>query len=327
MPRRSLALAISAALLLAACGAGSVGETAPTTATAAPTTTTSTAPPDEAPDGAVLITAFGVVQPRDDGTLEICPSPSADCAGITIVGGITPPDTDPPLMQLTGWYNGADLTVTDTEVPDLSGVIAPDFTTPCEDLRGSGSVGNPPTDSEDAVWAYLETIPDRYAGRWWDAANGVMTIWLTGDDIADHRTALEAAAGEGGRVCVIGGAGYTEAELIDIQGQLLDFIDLQATAMSSSSLDTLGNRVEVTVEYLDTPTRAQVEGEFGDAVVFIPFIEVLEGTIADLPEQVDRTSRRRRTPHPADPWWRRDGGAGHLRGCVRSRSQLCLLPR
>ncbi len=251
-----------------------------------PTTTTSTSQPAAPPDGAILITAFGVVQPRDDGSLEICPAPSDECAGITIDGDITPPDTDLPVMKLTGWYDGAALTVTASEVPDLSGLTDRDFTTPCEDLRGSGSVGNPPTDSEDAVWAYLETIPDRYAGRWWDATNGVMTIWMTGEDVADHRAALEAAAGENERVCVIGGADYTEAALIDVQGQLFDVIDMEATALSSSSLDTLGNRVEVTLEYLDAPTRAQIERQFGDAVVFIPFIEVLEGTIADLPDQV-----------------------------------------
>ncbi len=113
-----------------------------------------------------------------------------------------------------------------------------------------------------------------------------MTIWPTGDDVSDHRAALEAAAGENERVCVIGGADYTEAKLLRIQKQLLDLIDIEATAMSSSSLDTLGNRIEVTVEYLDGTTRGQIEGEFGDAVVFIPFIEVLEGAIADLPEQV-----------------------------------------
>lgn len=292
MPRRLFTVAISAALLLVACGERPASEAAPATTTTVPaptsssgTTTTSTSQPAAPPDGAVLITAFGIVQPRDDGTLEICPAPSDECAGIAIDGDIAPPDTDPPAMRLTGWYDGATLTVATSEVPDLSVLMDRDFTTPCEDLRGSGSVGNPPPDSEDAVWTYLETIPDRYAGRWWDAANGVMTVWLTGDDVADHRAALESASGDG-RVCVIGGANHTEAALIEIQQRLFDVIDVEATAASSSSLDTLGNRIEVTLEYLDAPTRARIADEFGDSVVFIAFIEVLEGTIADLPDQV-----------------------------------------
>jgi len=286
-------VAISAALLLAPCGDGPASEAVPTPTTTvpattsnSPTTTSSTSQPAAPPDGAILISAFGVVQQRDDGSLEICPAPSDGCAGIAIDGDIAPPDTDLPAMELTGWYDGVTLTVTTSEVPDLSGLMDRDFTTPCEELRGSGSVGNPPTDSEDAVWAYLETISDRYAGRWWDTANGVMTIWMTGEDVAGHRAALEAAASENERVCVIGGADYAEAALIDVQRQLFDVIDMEATAPLSSSLDTLGNRVEVTVEYLDAPTRAQVEDEFGDAVVFIPFIEVPGGTIADLPDQV-----------------------------------------
>jgi len=292
MVRSPFAVALAGAVLLAACGAEPAADNAPTTTAAEPTTTsanptasTSTTQPAETPEGAVLITAFGMVQPRDDGTLEICPAPGDDCAGIAIDGDITPPDHDPPMMQLTGWYNGATLTVTTAEVTNRSAFDDRDFTAPCEELRGSGSVRNPPTDSEDAVWAYLETIPDRYAGQWWDAANGVMTIWLTGDDITDHRTALEAVAGDG-RVCVIGGADYTEAALIEVQGRLFDVIDVEGTATSSSSLDTLGNRVEVTMEYLDSPTRTQIEREFGDAVVLISFVEVLEGTIADLPDQV-----------------------------------------
>ena len=287
MPRRPFAVALAGTMLLAACGAGPAGDETPTPTTASPTaTTTATIQPAEAPEGAVLITAFGVVQPRDDGTLEICSVPGDDCAGIAIAGDVAPPDTDLPVMRLTGWYDGGTLEVTTSEVRDPSGFDDRDFTTPCEELRGAGGVGNPAGDSEDAVGAYLETIPDRYAGRWWDNANGVMTIWLTGDDIGDHRAALEAAAGEGARVCVIGGASYTEAELIDIQRGLVEVVDLETTAMSSSSLNTLANRIEVMVEYLDSPTLAQIEGEYGDAVTFIAFIEVLDGTIADLPEQV-----------------------------------------
>jgi len=155
-----------------------------------------------------------------------------------------------------------------------------------ERLRAAGAVivGKAAT-SEFGFVAYTATIPDRFAGMWWDRARAVMTVRLTGDDIENHRRALEDAAGEDMAVCVSGGADYSEAALIDIQRRVFDLIDREATAMWASSVGALTNRVEVMVEYLDGATRALVESEFGDAVVFEAFVEVLEGTIADLPAQ------------------------------------------
>ena len=284
---RRLVLTFIGLAVLAACSAEIAAEdptsTTATTGTVATTTTTTVA--GERPAGAVPVKATGVLSSRVDGTLEICPGQGDTCAGIRLTGDIASPDTDPPVIQVTGWYDGAELSVTTSEIPDLSPFAETDFSTPCEGLNGTASV-NPPNDPFEAIVAYTETIPERFAGMWWDRASAVMTVWLVGSDLEEHRLAIEEAAGNNLTVCVTGDADFTEADLLDIQQRIHDIIDLQTTAMWATSVDTLTNRVEVMMEYLDGPTRKAVSDHFGNAVVFHAFLEILEGTIADLPDPV-----------------------------------------
>ncbi|HKZ30597.1 MAG TPA: hypothetical protein VJ482_13320 [Acidimicrobiia bacterium] len=283
MPTRTMVMVIIGVLLSSACSAEVVPDQAGATA-ALPSSTSTGAPPIDRPEGAVLVVITGVIEPRADGVLKICPGQGDSCAGIVLTGTVAVPDPEPPVLRVTGWYDGSELLVIASETPDPSTFTDPDFSTPCEGLRGPASV-NPPDESVGSIVAYTATIPDRFAGMWWDRASAVMTVRLTGDDIENHRRALEDAAGEDMAVCVSGGADYSETALIDIQRRVFDLIDREATAMWASSVGALTNRVEVMVEYLDGATRALVEGEFGDAVVFEAFVEVLEGTIADLPAQ------------------------------------------
>ena len=273
--------------VLAACSAeNAADDPTSTTATASTVTTTTTIPmTGEGPPGAVPVKATGVLSTRADGSLVICPGQGEACAGIRLTGEIAPPDVDPPVVQVIGWYDGAEISVSTSEIPDLPLFEETDFSTPCEGLQGTGSV-NPPDDPVEAMVAYTETIPDRFAGMWWDRASAVMTVWLTGEDVEGHRQEIEKAAGDAVAVCVTGNADFTEPELLEIQQRIHDIIDLQTTAMWASSVDIMTNRVEVMMEYLDTPTRQAVAEQFGDAVVFHAFLEILEGTIADLPEAV-----------------------------------------
>jgi hypothetical protein len=271
--------------VLAACSAEVAADDPTSTTATTVTTTATTAVTGERPPGAVLVKATGILASRSDGTLEICPGQGEECAGIRLTGDIASPDTDPPVIQATGWYDGAEISVATSETPHSSLFTETDFSTPCEGLRGAGSV-NPPNDPVNSIAAYTETIPDRFAGMWWDRANAVMTVWLTGSDLEEHRLAIEKAAGSNLTVCVTGDADFSETELLAIQQAIHDIIDLQATAMWGTSADILTNRVEVMMEYLDTPTRKAVSEQFGDAVVFHAFLEILEGTIADLPEPV-----------------------------------------
>lgn len=284
MARRLVSTLIGLTVLAACSAEVTANEPTSTTATTV-TTTTTTIATGERPSGAVLVKATGILASRADGTLEICPGQGEECAGIRLTGDIASPDTNPPVIQVTGWYDGAEISVTTSVAPHSSLFTETDFSTPCEGLQGAGSV-NPPNDPVNAIVAYTETIPDRFAGMWWDRANAVMTVWLTGSDLEEHRLAIEEAAGNNLTVCVTGDADFSETELLAIQQAIHDIVDLQATAMWATSTDILTNRVEVMMEYLDGPTRQSVAEKFGNAVVFHAFLEILEGTIADLPEPV-----------------------------------------
>lgn len=286
MFKRTLILAV--AVVLAACSPEVASEGETTTTTVAPRQdSTATVPSDtHAPAAdAVLVAVTGALQERADGTMEICPGQSEECAGISVAGDQQIPDTELPVVRLTGWYDGSQLLVTDRAEPDVSIFADPNFATPCEGLQGSGS-GNPPEAPVTAINEYTAGIPDRFAGMWWDQASSVMTVWLTGDDIDVHRAALEEAVGGDLAVCVIGGAEYSEAHLREIQMRIFEVIDVEKMAVWGTSSGTLSNRVEVTMEYLDAPTRARVEEEFGGAVELFPFLEVIDLTVEDLPAQV-----------------------------------------
>lgn len=288
MESRIVGLAVAALLFLAACSAEVLSDDA--TAPGA-TSTTDTVPSVERPEGSVLVKVTGPVQVGAGGIREICAGQGDRCAGIRLAGKVHEPDSEAAVLQVTGWYDGSELLVIASEIPASSAFSESDFSTPCAGLQGRASV-NPPDDPMNAIVAYTETIPDRYAGMWWDRANAVLTVWLTGQDIDNHRTALEQAAGNDLTVCVIDGAEYSEATLREIQTRLFEVVDQQATATWGTSVGTLKNRVEVMMEYLDANTRSQVESEFGKAVQFYAFMEILDGVIADLPTQ--------KPAHPGD---------------------------
>ena len=235
MGSRTAGLALPAVLMLAAC----YGEAPSADVTSrAATSTTASIPEVVRPEGSVLVKVTGSVQVGAGGIQEICAGQDETCAGIALAGNVDAPDTDPAMLQVTGWYDGAQLLVVDSEIPDPLPFADSDFSTPCKGLQGKTSV-NPPDDPMNAVAAYTETIPDRFAG------------------IIGH----------------------------DFQSRLFDVIDLEQTATWGSSVGVLTNRVEVMMEYLDGDLRSRIESEFGTAVEIFAFIEILDGTIADLPDQ------------------------------------------
>ena len=197
MESRMAGLVLAAVLILAACSAEVLSDNATSRLA---TSTTSSIPEVGRPEGSVLVRVTGSVQVGAGGIQEICAGQDETCAGIPLAGNVDAPDTGPVMLQVTGWYDGAQLLVIDSEIPNPSPLSDSDFSTPCDGLQGTTSV-NPPDDPMNAVASYTQTIADRYAGMWWDSANAVLTVWLTGEDIESQRTALEEAAGGDLTVC------------------------------------------------------------------------------------------------------------------------------
>ncbi len=208
MESRIAGLVVAALLFLTACSAEVLSNDAN-----APDASSTTSPIADVarPEGSVLVKVTGPVQVGPGGIREICAGQGDTCAGIPLTGDLVEPDSEAAIQQVTGWYDGSQLLVIESAIPASSPFSDSDFSTPCAGLQGTASV-NPPDDPLNAIVAYTETIPDRYAGMWWDGANAVMTVWLTGQDIESHRLALERAAGDDLTVCVIDGAEYSEAD-------------------------------------------------------------------------------------------------------------------
>jgi hypothetical protein len=256
---------------LAACGdPGLGGDPAP-------------APP-ERPEGAVAVAITGTPARTADGRLELCPPGlGGDCAGVPVDGALDLP-ADATVVRVEGWYDGASLVPTGPAVPTgFPGSTTVDYTTPCEEMRDGAFRDNPRADVADAVAAYVAAIPDRYAGTWWDHANGVLTVWMVGDVDGADRVTLEALSDE---ICVVGGASYSEAELLTVFDDLPPLLDEYGVRWSGMSLDTLANRVGVYAEEVDRAVLAAIDARFGDRVSVGAFLEMTEGSLADLPGAV-----------------------------------------
>jgi hypothetical protein len=236
------------------------------------------------PEGAVRVVITGTPAPNPSGGLELCPpGQTGECAGIAVDGELVlPPGA--AIVRVEGWYDGAALIPTGPAAPaGFPGSTTDDYTTPCEEMRDGGFRDNPRADVADAVAAYVAAVPDRYAGTWWDNANGVLTVWMVGDVAGADRVALEALSDE---ICVVGGATYSEAELLTVFDDLPPLLDEYGTRWSGMSLDTLANRVGVYAEEVDRAVLAAIEARFGDRVSVGAFLEMTEGSLADLPGAV-----------------------------------------
>jgi hypothetical protein len=226
-----------------------------------------------------------------DGVVQWCPYPGEDCPGVPVTGldagevqGLD------GMWQVEGAFDGQRLTATGPPEPaprERDDV----FATPCTDLRGEpGDGGNMDFAAVDAIAQYVQTMPERYAGQWWDSDAAVMTVLLTGDDVAEHRAALEQAVDGRGTVCVVGGARWSLAELQRAQNRATEIANAAGLGVWSSSADEVDNRVDLEVERSDEPTRERIRQEAGEAVRIHAFIALRDATLAELPEP----------PHPGD---------------------------
>lgn len=287
-----LTFVVCLAVLATACGADP--DTSPSSSVPDDgASSTSTTAPGTGPvgEGEVLIAALGTLLPYEGG-VKLCPPGHFErCPYMDVVGEVDPalvtnPD-DPGsgfIVRAVGRYDGRRLFLTESPT-EVEGEDI-DFTTPCEDKRGRGKSGNSPDAMADAIATYAAEHADTYAIWWWDSANGVANVWFKGDAEV-HRQALEEVI-DSGDLCVIGGADYSEAELQATSRGFFDAynrgeIDL---AVSSGSAGSLSNRVEISLEAIDEPTIVALRQRFGPSLEFQAMIEVIGGTLADLPVYV-----------------------------------------
>lgn len=131
--------------------------------------------------------------------------------------------------------------------------------------------------------------------------NTVLNFLLTGDDVADHRLALEAAVGGRAQVCVVGGARWSYAELRRAQRRASDITYEDGMGPISNGPNSLANRVELDVTCSDEATIERIRREAGQAVRVRSFLMVRDATLDDLRARMpasDMATRCARTPAP-----------------------------
>jgi hypothetical protein len=277
-------------LIVAACGEPGPGAT--TTLSPEPTTTLASIPTttDAVEAGVeVMVTASAVRQP--DGSIELCPpGMTAACPGIILVGEIDPAllatDEETRYVRVSGRYDGHSLQPSSAPVAFEYGPASTgDFASLCPDLRGTPSV-NPDDALTQAVTDYAMSQPD-YAALWWDRERAVLTVWFKGEDVSAHQTAIADLAGEE-PVCVVGGATYSEAELMEAAQLLDDFADSRGLPLATFGYGVggLSNRIDLPLEEIDAETRSALADLVGDRVVPFPYIEMVNAPLSDLPDPI-----------------------------------------
>ncbi|WP_437681808.1 hypothetical protein [Sorangium sp. So ce131] len=293
---------LGATLLLAACASPPNRSAAPP-AGPAPTAVAAPSAPPAAPAasagqagsasqsagaGAARTTApvvvTGVVVARG-AKLEICPDTAVGtCAGLEVEGQVDPAFVSSAkkdiVVRVPGVFDGARLKV-DGKITTADVQRSFNFNNRCPEFQQAASGGTPKEQLPAEVERFVEAHADRFAGRWWDQERTTMALWFTGDATALKREVQRLAPGA--RVCVLGNAKFSERTLEAARTRADVILAANGVLMSSSSLDTLGNRVVYTVEAIDPGTLDQLRREVGDAVRVVSFIELRDGSLATLP--------------------------------------------
>ena len=227
-------------------------------------------------DRGVAVVVTGVL--TADGTA--CPADQPVClTGIPLEGdlaGLTAGDQ----LQARGWYDGRRLLL--SEVPQLAQI--PIYPAKRPDL--CPGLSNPPDTVADGhhveVEAVLgaEAMSDALAESWWDGTAHVMTYWFA-RDLDVYRERLQAVFGTE-HVCLAGGARFSERDLADANAAVAQLMQRELFGIEGGwGIDAGLNRVLVPIEAIDADGRRELDTL--PAVVAVPFIELLDRPLADLP--------------------------------------------
>jgi hypothetical protein len=248
-------------------------------------------PPPEPPGGAPTTDRYGAnATVLDDGDgSELCLGAVADslppqCGGMPIIGwrwedvdgeqtqgGVTWGD-----YHVIGTYDGSAFTVesagpTVPVEPDESGP----FETPCPEPEGGWTNVDPSATGDNdriAAMRVAEDIPE-YAGIWISylakpvdyeiPGPYVLNVAFTGDP---HRFESNIRAVWGGPLCLLS-FDRTHRELMLVQRELEGAADSIGFELLWSSVDVIGNEVELGVVVADPQTEAALAEEYGEGTV------------------------------------------------------------
>lgn len=238
------------------------------------------APVSSGGGGGVPVRVRGSVSTTADGGWAVCPGGETECWAVD--GPVPAPHDDASNVVVEGRLRGTRLFVEHEPTVDDGGV---DFRNPCGDDVAAMAGENGDDATADGVVRYAESIADEYAGSWLARPGPVMVLAVTGH-AARHRAALDAAGLDD--VCVTDdGFRFTERELRAAQADVATHVDAWAARgwhFASSGEGVVENRVLVELDQLDPRLVHEVEERWHGMVAVQAAVEVLDGTVADLPD-------------------------------------------
>lgn len=229
----------------------------------------------QAPAG-VDVEAVGRLVQTEDG-LKLCPLPGGiDCPGLAIAGQVGGP-TEPGPVRIRGRIASNGLVL----ASGPSVVVAVTPTIPLVATAGRSCRPGTASSTDAATLEALVEATPSYGGRWWDAETNALVVAFAGGS-AGHLEELQPAIG--GTVCVVDVA-FTLTDLREAVAGLEAASPAwvqDGYVLGGVGLDVASNRVILRVGAVDSVLRSQVETRFGAAVELSWFLQLAQGSVAEL---------------------------------------------
>jgi len=216
----------------------------------------------------------------------MCPIADIACVdGIRLEGSLGAAAAGDQVVA-SGWFDGARLLLQAPPGPADIPTAALTLPVLCPGLS------NPPGSANEALLTQAMQLvgsdssgPEdigspSMASMWWNESSQVETFWFA-HDMERYRSDLQALFGDR-KVCIVDGATYSEAELMAAQKRLGELVQQGMFHPEGGyGTDHGANRVVVPLEAVDPTGRRELNQL--PAVVAVPFIELVDRPLAQLP--------------------------------------------
>ncbi len=264
-----LASVVLAGLVAGACGSGQTGSGQ----------ISATVPSTD--DRGVAVAVLGVL--RDH---SICPVGQARCASAVRLEGDTGAVAAGDVVAGTGWYDGERVLLAGPLTVRPSPLSSdPSYASLCPDRANPDGVDLAP--GVDAANRILYGPSGRddagspdLALVWVDNSKHVFTYWFA-HDVERYRQPIEDAFAPAA-VCVVDGATFSERELFAASRAVGELTRAGVFLTQGGWGIGRSNRLVVSIEALDPSGRSALDAL--PAVVPVPFLELLDRPLADLPK-------------------------------------------
>jgi hypothetical protein len=223
-------------------------------------------PAERRDDDGVPVRVRGSLE-GSDGGWRLCPASTPPCWDVA-ASSAAAPEAGEDIVAEGRWLEGNTIRLDGVERSVGAG-----FPNPCPDAKAT-SEEDVPAD----VRAYLDSIPDEFAGTWLARPGPVQVVAVTGH-AARHQAALPG-------VCVTeDGFEHTEAELREAGDEAVARVPAWTAAgwtFAQGYDEVTRNRYVVHFDVVDHRLVDEVERRWGGRVVVEGNVEILEGTVDDV---------------------------------------------